>query len=115
MAQKSPSAVASMRLYLSQIHDMVSQLSPELRLLGYRYVLMEYYAYLIYGGEWDQGFVMSCDPHAELPVKTGLLIGAYQGSLWLGNQVRSLLRVVASCKRTMSAKIYLIGGWFSGL
>lgn len=115
MAQKSPSAVASMRLYLSQIHDMVSQLSPELRLLGYRYVLMEYYAYLIYGGEWDRGFVMSCDPHAELPVKTGLLIGAYQGSLWLGNQVRSLLRVVASCKRTMSAKIYLIGGWFSGL
>lgn len=115
MARKSPEAVASMRLYLSQIQEMVSRLSPELRLLGYRYVLLEYYAYLIYGGVYDRDFVKSCTPHAELPLKAGLLLECYKQGHWLGNRVLGVLRFAGLARRVVAAKLNSIGGWFGGL
>ena len=115
MTQKSPSAVASMWLYLQEIREMVCRLSPMLRQQGYRYVLMEYYAYLMYGGEWNEEFVKGCLPHAKLPLKAGLLLEAFKRSIWLGGQLRSLLRMGARCKHSVSAKLYQLGGWVSGL
>lgn len=115
MAQKSAEAVASMRQYLQGIYRMVSELSPELRLLGYRYVLLEYYAYLIYGGGWDLSFVWACVPHAKLPMKAELLFGSYKRSAWLGDRVRGLLRFAGASKKLIAAKMNSIGGWFSAL
>ena len=115
MAKKSPESVASMRLYLSKIQEMVSRLSPELRLLGYRYVLLEYYAYLIYGGVYDRDFVKSCAPHAELPLKAGMLFECYKQGRWLGNRARGVLRFVGLARRVVAAKLNGIGGWFGGL
>ena len=115
MARKSPEAVASMRIYLRRIRRMVSHLSPELRLLGYRYVLMEYYAYLIYGGEWVGSFAGSCLPHAKLPLKAGLLLETYKRSIWLGDRLRNILRTAGASKKIVKAKLNSLIGWISAL
>lgn len=99
MHKKTPALLESMLLYLKNVHAFYKSAYHE-KLLddANRYILIEYYAYLRYGGNWDKNFISSYPTKRKLPTKISFLYSCFHKSPFLGKLFLFLFDIISHIK-----------------
>lgn len=99
MHSKSQTALLSMQEYIKSIKKYYANSEfNNIRNDINKFIIMEYYAYMRYGGEWDPTLIHKIYTEKKLPINVKILLKAYSINNLIGKYINSTLNILSYIK-----------------
>lgn len=99
MHTKSQIALTSMFRYINMIKQFYSYNNYDcIRNDINTFIIKEYYAYIRYGGKWDDKFITQFKSHNKLPYKIYILLKAFSLSPHIGKSINNFMNIMSHIK-----------------